>query len=213
MTPAIASFGGWWWPLDDIHARPVIERDCIPSIMALLAHVPGRDCIVQAGANCGVYPVMLADHFRSVVTCEPDPTNWLCLVKNIAARDCHKRVMAFDAAFGEEPGVCTPLVVEPHNCGAHRVNFAKGPIPVITVDSLNLEACDAIWGDVEGAELPMLKGAAQTIERFSPVLCLEDKGLHRAFEIPDGALQAWLAERGYSQVDRIGQDRVFQRIT
>lgn len=212
MTPALAHINGWWWPADDFDARPVIERDCLPSIAALLTHVEGRDCVVQAGANVGLYPVALADHFRSVVTCEPDPTNWACLAKNLAARDSLKRVKALNAAYGEAEGFCTPLEVQPHNCGAHRVSFATGAVPVITIDSLNLDACDAIWLDVEGSELPALKGGAATIERFSPIIAVEDKGLHRAFGIADGALQEWLAARGYEQVGRIGQDKVFRRI-
>lgn len=212
MTPALANYGGWWWPADDFDARPVIERDCLPSITALLAHVVGRDCIVQAGANVGLYPVALADHFRSVVTCEPDPTNWACLHRNLAARDSLNRVSACIGAFGEAEGVCAPLEVQPHNCGAHRVNFNSGTIPVFAIDSLNLDACDAIWLDVEGSELPALKGAAQTIDQFSPTIAVEDKGLHRAFEIPDGALQQWLANRGYEYVDKIGNDKVFKRI-
>src|SRR5262245_29705696 len=99
LTPAITQLHGWFWPSDDKTARPVITRDCDGSIRELLRHVPGRDCIVQAGANVGIYPVALSDHFRRVITCEPDPTNFACLVKNLAARDSLKRVTAYDAAF------------------------------------------------------------------------------------------------------------------
>lgn len=214
MTPTIAHYTGWWWPLDDIHARPAIERDVIPSITALLKHVRGRDCIVQAGANIGMYPIMLADHFRSVITCEPDPANWLCLSNNLAARDSLKRVTAIHAAFGEREGGCTPLVVEPHNCGAHRVEFDKGTIPVWTIDGLELSRCDAIWLDCEGSELFALRGAVETIERFAPVICVEDKGLDAAFfGVAPGSLQQFLAERGYAEADRIGRDKIFKRIT
>lgn len=214
MTPpTLVQRFGLWWPASDVDAQPVITADCAPSIRALLRHVKGRDLIVQAGANVGTYPLALADHFKSVITAEPDPTNFICLVKNLAARDSLKRVVAYDAAFGEEPGVCAPVEVEPRNCGAHRVEFGDGAVPVITIDSLGLEACDCIWLDCEGSELPALKGAAATIERFSPIIAAEDKGLHRAFGIPDGALQAWLAERGYEQIARIGRDKIFERRT
>lgn len=212
MIPTLAQYDGLWWPLDDADARPVIVADCLPSIAVLLPHIIGRDVIVQAGANVGTYPLALTDHFRRVYTAEPDPTNYACLKKNLAARDSLKRVTALHAAFGEAEGECTPLEVQPRNCGAHRVNFGRGTIPVWTIDGLELNACDAIWADVEGSELPLLKGAAVTISRFSPTIAVEDKGLHRAFDIPDGALQAWLAERGYEQVDKIGQDKVFRRL-
>lgn len=204
--------GGWWWPSMDQTARPVILRDCAPSIEALLPHVLGRQVIVQAGANVGVYGVALTDHFNMVLTVEPDPVNYLCLKRNLAARDSLHRVKATEAAFGEVDGLCVPVEVHARNCGAHRVAFGVGSVPVITIDGFELDACDCIWGDVEGAELPMLKGAAKTIERFSPIIAVEDKGLHRAFDIEDGALQAWLAERDYREVDRIGRDKIFRRM-
>lgn len=211
MTARIASIDGMFWPSDDTAARPVILRDCEPAIRELLTHFRGRDCLVQAGGNVGVYPVALADRFQRVITAEPDPVNFECLSLNLAARDPFGRVEAHAAAFGAAPGFCTPLVVEARNCGAHRVNFAKGPIPVITIDSLGLEKLDCIWLDVEGSELHALQGAAETVARLSPIIAIEDKGLHRAFEIPDGALQAWLAERGYEQIGTIGRDKVWRR--
>lgn len=204
---------GWWWPLDDQHARPVILRDCQPAIVELLPHIdPDRRVIVQAGGNVGVYPVALTDHFAQVITCEPDPTNYACLVRNLEARDSLKRVKAFNAAFGEAEGACTPVEVHPRNCGAHRVAYDKGDVPVMTIDGLNLQRCDAIWLDVEGSELFALKGAEQTIQRCSPAIATEDKGLDaQFFGVAPGSLQAWLAERGYDQVAQIGRDRVFKR--
>lgn len=203
--------GGWWWPAYDVDARPVILRDCAPAIEALLPHVERRDLIVQAGANVGVYPVALTDRFNRVVTCEPDPSNFSCLEKNLAARDSLQRVWAQNAALGAEAGVCAPLEVHPRNCGAHRVNFGKGGVPVVTIDSLGLDRCDCIWLDVEGAELPALQGAVATIARHSPTIAVEDKGLHRSFDILDGALQEFLAAQGYEEVARIGRDKVFRR--
>lgn len=212
MNLGIAQHDGLWWPVEDIEARPVITRDCEPSIAALLPHVVGRACIVQAGANIGTYPLALADHFRAVFTAEPDPRNYDCLKANLTARDALRRVTALHAAFGETEGECSPLEVHAHNCGAHRVSYGKGAIPVWTIDGLELTACDAIWLDVEGSELFALKGAADTIERFSPIIAAEDKGLDREFfDVPAGSLQVWLADRGYVQIDQIGRDKIFRR--
>lgn len=215
-APLIVNRDGWWWPATDVHARPVLMRDAGNAVPALLKHVSGRDLIVQAGSNVGLFPITLADHFRVVITAEPDHANFACLKKNVAARDSLKRVTVLEAAFGEAEGDCTPTEVERANCGAHRVEFGSGAVPVWTIDGLLLDdleasACNAIWLDVEGSELLALKGAERTIRQFSPVICIEDKGLHRAFGIPDGALQDWLVELGYEQVDKIGNDKVFKR--
>lgn len=212
MTADILQIGGWWWPKADIHARPIITRDCDPDIQRLLAHIPGRDCIVQAGANVGVYALALADHFRSVITAEPEPVNHACLVRNLEARDSLKRVTALKAAFGERLTACEPVIYQPVNCGAHYVAFDKGNTPVWTIDGLELTACDAIWLDCEGSETFALKGAVETIRRFWPTLAAEDKGLdQRFFGAERGGLQKFMAEHGYEQVDAIGRDKVFRR--
>ncbi len=210
----LAYYDGWYWPADDTDARAVILRDCAPDIAALLPHVPERRVIVQAGANVGVYALALADRFNRVVTFEPDPTNWACLTRNLTARDALRRVVARHAALGEAPGVCEPTEVSPANCGAHRVAYDRGTVPVVTIDSLNLGRCDCIWLDVEGAELFALKGAAETIRRFSPTICCEDKGLDaRFFGVGRGMLQTFLAERGYAEVVRFGRDKIFRKAT
>lgn len=214
--PVLVSHDGWFWPADDRDARPVLVRDCEPSIAALLPHVIGRELVVQAGANCGLWPVALTKHFANVFTTEMDPANYECLRRNIAEH--HKPdagLITFPprpAAFGAKAGTCKPVVVEAANCGAHRVEYGEGEIPVFTIDSMRLPACDLIWADVEGAELPMLKGAADTIERFSPTICVEDKNHHRSFGIPDGELQRWLSAHGYSEVARLGNDKIYRRM-
>jgi FkbM family methyltransferase len=206
----LALHDGWYWPANDTDARYVITRDCVPDITALLEHIPGRSLIVQAGGNVGLYPVELAKHFDRVVTAEPDPTNWSCLWRNLLKHDPDRKVDARNCAFGPAPGSCQMHVVKASNCGAHRIQAGEG-ILVLPIDSFALLACDAIWLDVEGYELPALQGAEQTIERFSPVISIEDKGLNDAFGIAAGAVQRWLAERGYSEVARIGRDKVFRR--
>ncbi|RAK51199.1 FkbM family methyltransferase [Phenylobacterium soli] len=211
MSDVMVRIGDLWWPAADRDARPVIVGDCAPAIAALLPHIVGREAMVQAGGNVGTYPIALAKHFKRVWTAEPEPTNYDCLELNLQAHDPEKRVTALRAAFGEKLGSCRPLIFNANNCGAHQVTFDKGETPVWTIDELELDACDCIWGDVEGSELFMLKGAEGTIEKFSPTIAIEDKGLHRHFGIPDGEIQRWLAERGYSEVARIGNDKVFRR--
>lgn len=215
MTPILAEHRGFWWPADDTDAHGVIMRDCRPSIDALLKHVPGRSLIVQAGGNCGVYPLALAETFADVWTFEPHPTNYECLHRNWDAHPLKGKVNIVNAGLGEEYAKARMFEVKASNCGAHRVELDKvtdeNAVTLMALDSIPLPACDCIWLDIEGHELAALKGAERTIARFSPVIACEDKGLHRAYGIADGALQAWLAERGYEQADKIGADKVFKR--
>jgi FkbM family methyltransferase len=202
---------GFWWPETDVHARPVLTRQVGPAVEEVLRHVRGRTCIVQAGGNVGVYPLALADHFRRVITFEPDPVNVRCLWLNLAARDTFKRVDGRNAALGEDYGTCAVEEAEPGNCGAHRIRPDEGQIVMLPLDGLDLIACDAIWLDVEGYELRALRGAQETLERFSPAVIVEDKGHGQAFGEAPGELGSWLQAKGYAEVSRIGRDRIFTR--
>lgn len=209
---ALVQHDGLYWPAADRNARPALTAEVAWALPVLLQHVRGRDVIVQAGANVGLYPLALADHFQRVITCEPDPVNFACLQRNLAARDSLGRVTASFGAFGEVAGEGHIIPVEPDNCGAHRIDLVRhGAFPVVSIDSLQLPVCNAIWLDIEGVELLALKGAQCTIERCSPTIAVEDKGHHRTYGIDDGALDDWLEARGYEQVDRVGNDRIFTR--
>lgn len=185
---------GFQWPPLDRMARPtaLAEVSFMPKFLAL---VPGRQTVVQAGGNVGVYPAHLANHFHEVFTFEPDPTNYQLLSENIKL--VQGNIRAFNAALGAEDGTCDLLMPDPTNTGDIRVKGAEGPIPVRTIDGLGLETCDLIWLDVEGCELDAIKGAADTIERCRPAVIVEQKALTNGYGLPTGAAGDWLKERGY----------------
>lgn len=199
---------GFWWPKSDVRGRIAIMGEVVSAVAWLLSHVEGRNCIVQAGANVGVYPVALSKMFDTVITVEPDPVNYGCLTRNLAdhlddAANVVSRRAAFGVGFGK---TCHMVVDEADNCGAHRV-MPGGGIPILPIDHL-VEGLrvDAIWLDIEGSELEALEGAVETIKRCSPVIAFEDKG-----HGPSPAY--WLEHIGYSLVSRHGNDKLYKRQT
>ena len=48
---------------------------------------------------------------------------------------------------------------------------------MVTIDGLQLPRCDLLKVDVEGMELPVLRGAADTIRKFHPILYVENDRL------------------------------------
>jgi FkbM family methyltransferase len=204
------SDAGFWWPKGEIHGRRAIERDVDEAVSTVFRLVPGRQCIVQAGGNVGVYPLALSELFPRVITVEPNALNFLCLSANVGP--LHPRVDIGYAAFGAASGLCHSLDVGEHNCGAARID-AGGAVPVITIDSLKLAACDCIWLDVEGYELFALQGALRTIEQFSPVIVCEEKGLGEVYGVHGEAIRDLLEPLGYRRTARIGNDNIYERIT
>lgn len=202
---------GMWWPDGDKRARPIIVGDCGRDVRFVLDYVKGRDCIVQAGGNVGVYALALADHFQQVITFEPDPANYECLRKNLEARDAFNRVTEIYAGLGAEEGRCQPIVVEADNCGAHRVGPSRsGSVALVALDSLNLRKCDAIWLDVEGFELFALRGAENTIRKHKPVLICEEKGLGEVYGVGRHEIEEYLGAFGYDRVAGMANDRIYR---
>jgi hypothetical protein len=57
------------------------------------------------------------------------------------------------------------------------------PVPVVTIDGLDLRACQFMKLDVEGMETEALRGAAKTIRRCRPFLYVENDRRARSAEL------------------------------
>lgn len=209
-APETAAFPPKGFRIENGLLWPAADKECIRFIFESLKDLDDvvklsgrRRVAVQAGGNCGVWASKLAGLFQRVITFEPDPANFRCLVHNTAAAG---NVTAFPAALGEEPGWCD-LRGQATNIGAHTV-AAGSRLPVMSVDDLMLDACDLIYLDIEGSEPLAVKGAWETIKLFHPVIAIEDKGLSEAFGYARGAVEEMLAPLGYQVVARPNRDVV-----
>jgi FkbM family methyltransferase len=159
---------------------------------------------VQAGGNCGVYPLELSRHFSQVYTFEPDSHNFECLLINCRGVE---NIQARCAALADKE--CTvALQLNPNNCGSHHVS-GSGTIPALTIDSLKLDACDLIALDVEGYEWPALQGAYRTLDLFHPTLILETKKHGERYGYKSDQMRDWVKERGYTYRDKVGRDEIW----
>lgn len=180
---------GFWWPANDGWCHKVIHEE-LPDLDAAVRLTKGKTLAIQAGGNVGVWASHLAKSFAGVVTVEPDATNYECLKRNVPGNVMHRQAGLADqlklAGLNKVDG----------NAGAHYM-VGVGDIPVITIDSLNLEACDLICLDIEGYEPLALQGAEQTIRKYSPVIMFEEKGLsQRYYGIPEGTAERWVIGLG-----------------
>lgn len=177
----------------------------------ILKLVPGRDTVLQAGGNCGVWPRALAPLFNRVITFEPDKRNFQCL--NFNTREL-PNVIAFNYALSDVVG-CGTMYTPDHetdNCGALQfdpsvTDCGASDVPTMRIDTLNLQVCDLLYLDIEGFEIPALKGAAETINRCRPVIALEDKGLSVRYGYAKGDVVALLEDKWqYRVAQRIHRD-------
>lgn len=213
MAEEFVEIDGDWWPSSDTDAREAV----ISSLEDLGAYVKlcrGRKVAVQAGGNVGLWPRELARHFERVITFEPDPENFTCLERNITRRARGGgEIKPHQAAVGDFSGHAA-LELAVGNCGATRVIPAQeGPVDVCTIDSLGLPALDLLQLDVEGFELPALRGAEATILAHSPLIVVELKGHGEQYGYTDQELVDWLQQRGYRKIGVAHRDVIFQRET
>lgn len=135
-----------------------------------------------------MYPVHLAKKFKRVYTFEPEFLNYQCLDLNVMKV---KNVVAKMAALGDSHSPVALTGWEP-NCGAYEI-AGRGTIEQVRIDDLDLDEVDFIQLDIQGYELHALKGAIETLNRYSPVLMIEEGWGTSA--------TGFLLEMGYSAVE------------
>lgn len=169
---------GLMWPAADDVAYEHIKM-YLPLLLLAARQPKQHRTAIQAGGNAGMYPAALAGFFDRVLTFEPEPLNYECLVYNcrefrhVETRqailgDSHTRVGMVQNQGLKNGELCV-------NTGAFHVE-GDGDIEQVRIDDLNLVDVDFIQLDVEGYELKALKGAQKTIEKCSPVIMLEQYG-------------------------------------
>lgn len=165
-----------------------------------LKYLTGRDVIVTGGTSCGMYARFYAKLFNRVYAFEPDPRSFHCMVNNTP----YANVVKLNAAIGHVNKLVAFARPDPTNIGMNIVleNQPQAAyIPMLTIDTLGLDACNLIQLDVEGFERSAIRGAIKTIEKFKPVIIGE------RFVTPDN--QAFMRNLGYKAVEMSSMDAIY----
>jgi FkbM family methyltransferase len=193
---------GLWWPSVEGSEEKLFNYmlNRVTDVDLALKHCRTKGLAVQAGGFIGMWPQRLAKFFERVHTFEPMPTHFECVKRNTAHLP---GVRVYNAALGP---TCGEIRIAPKRGGCTFVT-EDGQLPVqqVTIDSLNLPRCDAIFLDLERYELPALEGATKTLKAFSPVITVEFK----ADTVKD--LHKWMKDRRYEQVEQVHGDMIFAR--
>jgi FkbM family methyltransferase len=130
-----------------------------------------RHC-VDIGAHVGLWSMWLVKHFGWVEAFEPVKVFADILERNVQETNytLHR------AALGERVGRVSLKIEDASNTG-HTYVAGDGEIPLSTLDSFKWRDVDLIKIDVEGYELPVLRGAQQTLLASQPIVVIEQRGL------------------------------------
>lgn len=162
----------WVWPTTDQYTYNLIVNDWVEGILPILFDNPDykNGTVIQAGGNCGVYPLFYTQFFKRVYTFEPDPINFFCLVNNCQMNEISK----FNCALGDKPGNVNIIIRDQKNLGMNMVQSTNEiNVPVVAIDSFGFQDVKLIQLDLEGYEPQALLGAVETLKKWKPDLILE----------------------------------------
>lgn len=149
--------------------------------------------VLDVGANIGAHTLYFAKavgNTGGVYAFEPQRPVHQMLCGNVAL-NALGNVIAQQAALGREKGTIlvpmTDYAKEGNFGGLALGEWKRGePVPVLTLDLLELRQCHVIKIDVEGMEREVLAGAVRTLARHQPLLYVEnDRAQHSAALITD----------------------------
>lgn len=166
-------------------------------------YIPKGGTVVDCGANQGMYSAAfceLVGEAGTVYSFEPNQLPFVCLTINVPL------AKSYMIALGESEGTCR-VVENKKNYGASYIQEGNTTL-VKPLDFLQLEQCDLIKLDVEGAEMSVLKGAHQTITKTKPTLVLEvsELNLSRFNLVPDD-IYNYIKSINYHIIDQWGNPR------
>ncbi len=186
---------------------------------------PG-DVILDIGANTGMYSIFLSGiigESGKIYAFEPDTETFQILLDNLKINSC-SNVTAFNLALSDKESTIE-MISEATNDAHLKTGDAFRYIKEVTdgepnpggksmkavrLDGMNeirnSEKINFLKVDVEGAELLVFKGAAETLRRFKPTIIFELNGqLTSRFEYKPIEVLLLLHELGYSLEEYEGQ--------
>ena len=213
-------------PNDLVSGAIIRTGDWQPEIwQSLTASLPEGGVFIDVGAHIGIFSLQASKKVGPtgrVVSFEPNPETLKVLRENAAANH-GANISIQPVAATDRQQELTLYASSTINSGASSLARENADIggpdgtrayktlgrPVDdVVRELGLTRVDAIKIDVEGTELLVLKGAAETIRRFHPKVVLEVDAQHlAAFKVTPADLTAFFKDAGYTDSRPLNADQ------
>lgn len=202
---------GWYWRRKYRFLQRLGESS--PEVQLVRSLCDPDRISLDIGAAAGEFTIAMLAASRSVVAFEPQPTQARALAAMFDAAGSRVRVEA--VALSDTPGVTKMRVLESdpgrstidsHNALTDEdgSRVATIDVQVRRLDDLQLDDVGFIKIDVEGHELAVLRGAADTLQRNRPTLFIEAEERHHPHAVAATAeFLAGLGYTGYFEVDGI----------
>lgn len=198
------------WPARRTYAGPLgrqpygkYQQNALVTLPLIWAYAPGFRRILHAGGHIGLMSLALATRFARVDVYEAAEDNYEWLCTNTARV---KRIHATYGALGDGE----PAQVVRHKYSATHHVVPGGAVPCYRIDDLALDDLDALVLDLEGGELIALQHAVATLERWHPLVIVEESPkTRRRYGRQAGDVAQFLTPLGYHAVATTALDVAF----
>ncbi|MBK9135261.1 MAG: FkbM family methyltransferase [Betaproteobacteria bacterium] len=158
----------WPWFWKHRHLREYEPNTLRAFTEAINRVATGDAVLLDCGAHVGLvshYVAQRSSAVKRILAFEPNQHLFPLLQQNCS--ELPIPAQAHRAALAERPGRARLVLDVEDSDGAFIIEEPTGGVDVATVDMLNLPENEGVVMkiDVEGCELPILKGAAQTLTR------------------------------------------------
>jgi FkbM family methyltransferase len=170
------------------------------------------DCGAYIGDSAFIFEKELSP--KEIICVEPDEKNYEILLENIKLNNLANKIKAIKIAVGNKETKGNVILND--TSSAYIVETEKGEVSISTIDNLifrlHISNVGLIKMDIEGYELPALRGAKETIQKFKPILIISiyHKG-QDFFEIP-AYLKEIVPEYKFSFININFESPTFERI-
>ena len=187
-----------WHKIQADEAFEIILKDFVHYWTVYEKNVSSFGTVVQAGGYCGIFPRLSGEKFKIEYTFEPDPSNFFCLSLNCPMSN----IIKAQGILGNEYGLMSLVRQVNNNRGMnYATKLVNSYLPTYRIDDLRLEDCSLIQLDTEGYEYNILLGAKNTIEKFKPLISLEDS---------NAQIEDYLFQFGYKKIADVHRDSIYK---
>jgi len=172
--------------------------------------VPNRRVALDVGAYIGQWTEVMLGHFDRVIAFEPCHESFAHLMDRCGG---NPKLETYRCAVLDQHGLVTLVTpISKKIYSQFAVPSSQGTGRSIKIDTLDLQVCDLLKVDVEGAELLALRGAERTIQRCRPVIIVENlRNLClKHYAIPVDAVNNYLRSLGYKRAFKKRPDVLWQ---
>ena len=171
----------------------------------LLKHVDRKlRRIIDVGAWWGPWSLFWQSHAEKLEIFEPNKKILPMLEHNIST---FKNCQLHKTALGESNGTVS-MAYDTHS-GTNHIIDSKGNTDLKTLDSYNFTEVDIIKIDVEGYEIPVLKGAKYTIITNKPIIQIEGNSSGNRYGTHKKQILELLTRWGMTRIEKKWPDQVW----